>query len=61
MKAIDRVMTAYGRTHRLTEAQTSLVRRELAIFIDELLAGKQLDDRVGPSGPKQPGAALISR
>jgi hypothetical protein len=50
MKAIDRV--TYGRKHQLTEAQTSLVRRELSAFIDELLAGKQLEDRIWPSVPK---------
>ena len=54
MKAIDRVMTAYGRTHRLTEAQTRLVRQELSAFIDELLAGKRLDDRSWPSESKHP-------
>lgn len=47
MKAIDRVMVAYGRTHRLTEAQTRLVRQELSAFIDELLAGK-LEDKAWP-------------
>ena len=52
MKAINRVMAAYGRKHQLTEAQTSLVRRELSAFIDELLAGKQLEDRIWPSVPK---------
>ena len=36
-----------------TEAQTSLVRQELSAFIDELLAGKKLDDRIWPSGTKQ--------
>jgi hypothetical protein len=53
MKAIDRVMTAYSRTHRLTEAQTRLVRQELSAFIDELLTGKKLDDKVWPPGSKQ--------
>jgi hypothetical protein len=53
MKAIDRVMTAYSRTHQLTEAQTSLVRQELSAFIDDLLAGKKLEDRIWPSDPKQ--------
>jgi len=53
MKAIDRVMKAYSRTHQLTEAQTRLVRRELSAFIDELLAGKKLEDRIWPSASKQ--------
>ena len=52
MKAIDRVMVAYGQTHQLTEAQTRLVRQELSAFIDELLAGK-LEDRMRPSAAKQ--------
>jgi len=51
MKAIDRVMVAYGQTHQLTEAQTKLVRRELSAFIDELLAGK-LEDKSSPFEPK---------
>ncbi len=46
MKAIDRVMKAYSRTHQLTEAQTTMVRQELSAFIDQLLAGKKLDDRI---------------
>ena len=53
MKAIDRVMAAYIRTHQLTDEQAALVRQELTVFIDELLAGKKLDDRVWPSGSKQ--------
>lgn len=53
MKAIDRVMTAYGRTHQLTEEQASLVRRELSAFIEELLAGKNLNDRDWPAKPGQ--------
>ena len=53
MKAIDRVMIAYTRTHRLTEAQAIMVRKELSAFIDELLAASKLDDRNWPHGTKQ--------
>lgn len=53
MKAIDRVMAAYGRTHQLTEEQARLVRQELSVFIEELLAGKNLDDRDWPAKPRQ--------
>jgi hypothetical protein len=52
MKAIDRVMRAYSRTHQLTEAQTAMVRQDLSAFIDELLAGKKPDDRILPVGSK---------
>jgi hypothetical protein len=56
MRAIDRVMRAYSRTHQLTEAQTIMVRQELSAFIDELLAGKKPDDRILPadSNPANP-------
>ena len=36
-KAIDRVMAAYTKTHKLTVEQTALVRENLSKFIDELL------------------------
>ena len=41
MKAIDRIMQAYCRTHILTEDQQQQVRGELSKFIQELLLGKQ--------------------
>jgi hypothetical protein len=53
MRAIDRVMAAYSRTHPLTEEQASLVRQELSVFIEELLAGKNLDNRNWPVKPEQ--------
>ncbi len=40
MKAVDRVMIAYCRPHRLTEAEAELLRKELSSFIDELLERK---------------------
>jgi hypothetical protein len=56
MRAIDRVMAAYSRTRPLTEEQASLVRQELSVFIDELLAEKYLHDRNWPvkSGQAEP-------
>jgi len=48
MKAIDRVMAAYGRTHKLTEEQAKLVRQELSVFIEQLLEGKSLGNRDWP-------------
>ena len=56
MKAIDRVMKAYGRTHQLTEAQAVMVRKELSVFIEELLAEKNSDDRNGSLRPRQTNA-----
>ncbi|MBA2402495.1 MAG: hypothetical protein H0V72_28145 [Bradyrhizobium sp.] len=53
MKAIDRVMAAYSRTHQLTEEQARQVRQELSIFIEELLAGKNLNNRNWPVKPEQ--------
>ena len=53
MRAIDRVMAAYSRTHPLTEEQARLVRQELSVFIEELLAGKNLDNRNWPVKPEQ--------
>jgi hypothetical protein len=41
MKAIDRVMAAYAKVHKVTDEQTDLVRRELSSFIDQLLHGRQ--------------------
>jgi hypothetical protein len=41
MKAVDRIMAAYARTHKLTEAQADMVRKELSLFIDHLLFDEQ--------------------
>jgi hypothetical protein len=41
MRAIDRVMRAYSRTHRLTDEQHLQVRGELSKFIRELMLGGQ--------------------
>jgi len=38
VKAIDRVMAAYRRSHKLTDLQADTIRTELSKFIDELLA-----------------------
>lgn len=40
MRAIERVMEAYRRTHNLTEEQAGMVREELSRFIDEMIAGR---------------------
>ena len=53
MRAIDRVMAAYSRNHPMTEDQARLVRRELSVFIEELLAGKNLGNRNWPVKPEQ--------
>jgi hypothetical protein len=37
MKAIDRIMAAYAKTHKLTHEQANIVRKELSLFIDQLL------------------------
>jgi hypothetical protein len=42
MNALDRVMVAYAKTHKLTDAQYQLVRIELSSFIQELAFGKPL-------------------
>lgn len=41
MRAIDRIMRAYSRTHTLTDDQQQQVRAELSKFIHELLLGKR--------------------
>jgi hypothetical protein len=41
MKAIDRVMQAYSRSRKLTDAEYQQVRNELSNFIQELMLGKQ--------------------
>jgi len=41
MRAIDRVMRAYSRTHKLTDEQHQEVRGELSKFIRELMLGGQ--------------------
>ena len=38
MNSLDRVMSAYSRTHKLSEPQAKMVREELARFINELLS-----------------------
>jgi hypothetical protein len=38
VNAIDRVMAAYRRSHKLTDLQANTIRTELSKFIDELLA-----------------------
>jgi hypothetical protein len=40
MKAIDRVMAAYARVYKLTDAQANNVRKELTSFIEKLLDGR---------------------
>jgi hypothetical protein len=40
MNAIDRVMSAYSRTHPLNAAETLRVRAELSAFIEELRLGR---------------------
>lgn len=48
MNTLDRVMSAYSRTHKLSETQAKFVREELARFIDELVSG-----RVSPQSIKK--------
>jgi hypothetical protein len=43
MKAIDRVMAAYAKTHKLTDEQAEAVRTELSLFIEQLLDGPMPD------------------
>ena len=43
MKAIDRVMAAYAKTHKLTDEQAEAVRTELSLFIEQLLDGLMPD------------------
>jgi hypothetical protein len=40
MKAIDRVMAAYAKVHKLTDEQAATARKELSRFIDQLLSGR---------------------
>jgi hypothetical protein len=40
MKAIDRVMAAYAKVHKLTDEQADVVRRDLTSFITKLLDGR---------------------
>jgi hypothetical protein len=53
MKAIDREMSAYSRTHPLNAAQSLRVRAELSAFIEELRLGKfgTAEPVAGSSGP----------
>jgi hypothetical protein len=39
MKAIDRVMAAYAKIHKLSDEQADMARKELSHFIDQLLHG----------------------
>jgi hypothetical protein len=41
MRAVDRVMRAYSRVHKLTDEQHQQVRGELSKFIRELMLGGQ--------------------
>jgi hypothetical protein len=48
MNAIDRVMRAYSSTRALTAEQAEIARRELSLFIHELMfkpPPQQLDDK----------------
>jgi hypothetical protein len=54
MNAIDRVMSAYSRTHPLNAAETLLVRAELFALIEELRLGK-FGTPQPPVGPSRPG------
>jgi hypothetical protein len=40
MRAIDRVMAAYAKVHKLTDEQADVVRQELSGFISKLLDGR---------------------
>jgi hypothetical protein len=40
MKAIDRVMAAYAKVHKLTDEQADIVRKDLTSFIAKLLDGR---------------------
>jgi hypothetical protein len=40
MRAVDRVMAAYARVHKLTDEQSDIVRQDLTSFIDKLLDGR---------------------
>jgi hypothetical protein len=55
MKAIDRVMASYSRTHELTEEQTAVVRKELAEFIDGFVSDRL---PLSQSDSKQPAAEI---
>lgn len=55
MKAIDRLMRAYGLTRQLTDEQADLVRRELSKFIDQLMLGESSHPSNGnDDGPLKP-------
>jgi hypothetical protein len=41
MNAVDRVMAAYAKTHKLTDEQADIVRRELSLFIEQFLYERQ--------------------
>lgn len=50
MKAIDRVMAAYAKTHKLSDEQAETVRSELSRFIDQLLNARLSDPSKNQSG-----------
>jgi hypothetical protein len=56
VKAIDRVMAAYLKGHKLSDEQTDAVRKELSIFIDQFLEGPmaaQNEPQGGRNGPSR--------
>jgi hypothetical protein len=53
MKAIDRVMAAYAKVHKVTDEQTEVVRGELSRFIDQLLYGRQPEGTENQRTPKE--------
>jgi hypothetical protein len=53
MKAIDRVMAAYAKSHKLIDEQTEAVRKELSLFIDQFLDGHMPDrSQIQPQGDR---------
>lgn len=58
MSAIERVMSAYTRKHRINEAQAELVRAEISKFIHQLSEGDILQDGLKKGGMRECPAAL---
>jgi len=57
MRAVDRVMRAYTRTHKLTDEQHQQVRDELSKFIRELmLVGLPTDGKPKKAQPDRQNA-----
>jgi hypothetical protein len=48
MNAVDRVMAAYAKVHKLTDEQADIVRKDLTGFINKLLDGRL------PEKPRDP-------